>query len=285
MKKSKWCFVFLFFMTASFAQASLLPQNKNDYCSRFSNQESVRIFSQEAANLLSFKNDGGLFNGGVCWWHSRFQRNLLYLAIFRPDLPKPEKRLVRNIIRDIRKGQNVITIPGFYDVEEFSTHYSREIQAELEDWQLSDGILGAWIDGIQGDTITDPEKLKSSLDVLFDYVETKQKIAYQKLQIKGITSHSWLVMGLRKMAAGYEVGFVDSNSPKQCQNYSYKFGDTSFFIKGYGNFVPYLGFTREEERLLSVGKTFCGLSLKSKTTADQWDRDYELDLEEMKNVH
>ena len=48
-------------------------------------------YSSETTNLMSFKNQGGLFNGGVCWWHSRFQRNIFYLSIFRPDLNKPLK--------------------------------------------------------------------------------------------------------------------------------------------------------------------------------------------------
>ena len=268
------------------ATAGTLPHTKEDFCSRFNNNEMrVREFSADPVNLMSFKNDGGLFNGGVCWWHSRFQRNVLYLAVFRPDLAKPNARDLKKLIKEIRRGENVFTIPGFANFAEFSKYAQKDIQAELNDWQIYDGVvLGSWMDGLQGDTRIEPSKLKISLDQLFTYVETKQKVAYQKLQIKGITSHSWLVMGMRSMPNGYEVGYVDSNNPNQCQNYSYKNGEDSFFIKGYGNFVPYLGFTREEERLVTAARTYCGLSLKENTLADSWRDDYERDLNEMKAI-
>ena len=41
------------------------------------------------------------------------------------------------------------------------------------------------------------------------------------------------------------------------KTYEYKFGDTSFYVKGYGNFVPYLEFKTEEERLLQVKTKRC----------------------------
>jgi len=271
----------LLLMMSHSVWSATLPTNKNDYCARFNNPDAVRTFSIEPANLMNFKNQGGLFNGGVCWWHSRFQRNIFYLAIFRPDLRPLEKREVRNLIKEIRLGKTVVQIPGFHHFADFSHAYQKEIQAELEAWQLYDGVvLGSWIDGLQGDTHLEPAKLKHSLDVVYDYVENKQKIAYQKLQIKGITSHSWLVIGMKSGANGYDVGFVDSNNPRMTESYSYKNGEDSFFIKGYGNFVPYLGFTREEERLTTVARSFCGQNLSLNTPEEQWENDYALDLQE-----
>lgn len=265
------------------AWATPLPQNKNEFCSRFNDPISIRNFSYEPTNLMAFKNNGGLFNGGVCWWHSRFQRNILYLSIFRPELPRPTAREVKSLIKEIRKGESIVTIPGFSNFTEFSSIHQKEIQSELNDWQLYDGIvLGSWIDGLEGDTHMEPSKLKLSLDQLFDYVEKKHKVAYQKLQIKGITSHAWLVIGMKTMPSGYEVGYVDSNNPQMCQNYSYKSGEDSFYIKGYGNFVPYLGFTREEERLKTVARSYCGLSFVNEETHRQWEKDYQLDLDEMR---
>jgi hypothetical protein len=263
--------------------SSLLPLNKEDYCGRFKDTTILNSITTEPINLMSFKNQGGLFNGGVCWWHSRFQRNIFYLSIFKPELPKPSAKEIKALIKEIRTGEKVITIPGFSNFSEFTETYKKEILAELESWQLYDGVvLGSWVDGLKGDTKVRPEVLKAMMDKVYKYVEVDKKIAYQKLQIKGITSHAWLIVGMKEGPSGYEVGLIDSNNPRQSENYTYKVGDESFYEKSYGNFVPYLEFTREEERLASVAKTFCGVKNFEATRKDQWANDYQLDLAEAK---
>ncbi len=270
--------------------ASSLPQNKAEYCARFNssspNQETtIQDLSLEPSNLMAFKNNGGLFNGGVCWWHSRFQRNIFYLSIFRPDLEKPRSiNEIRNIIHLVRLGTNVVTIPGYTNLEEFSKENQKFIQSELNDWQLYDGIiLGSWINGLKGNTKVEPSILEKMMNELKTYVSEKKKIGYQKLQIKGITSHAWLVVGIKEMPSGFEIGYLDSNSPNLSLNYSYKIGDSSFFIKNYGNFVPYLEFKREEERLVDAGKVYCGLKSRNLSSQDL-DLEYELDLKEAKRI-
>ncbi len=284
LNKKFLIYVISFFISNSL-QAATLPTTKAEFCARFNDPAAIKTFSIEPANLMSFKNNGGLFNGGVCWWHSRFQRNILYLSVFRPDLPEIKPREVKALIKEIRRGETVVMIPGFSNFTDFSEAFKKEIQTELEDWQLYDGVvLGSWIDGLKGDTHLEPALLKKNLDEVYTYVESKNKIAYQKLQIKGITSHSWLVVAMKQMAGGYDVGYVDSNNPRMTESYNYKNGEDSFFIKSYGNFVPYLGFTREEERLTTVARSYCGLSLSHSVMPEQWDEDYKKDLAEMKKT-
>lgn len=261
-----------------------LPQNKEEFCRHLAemNNPSILDMANDPSNLMAFKNNGGLFNKGVCWWHSRFQRNVLYLAIFRPDLQVPSQQRLREIIFKLRNGIEVVEIPGFSNFEEFSAANQILIQQELNRWQLFDGIiLGKWIDGLKGSTQTSPEKLQASMHVLFNYVEGQKKIAYQKLQLKGITAHAWLVIGMRASDNGFHIGYIDSNMPRYSQNYTYQFGDKSFFINGYDYFVPYLEFTREESRLSVVAQSFCGKkqSLSSKSQ-QQYEADYRRDLEE-----
>ena len=264
--------------------ATTLPQNKVEYCTRFQEQTTIKDLSNDEVNHLAFQNDGGLFNGGVCWWHSRFQRNVLYLGIFRPDLAKPTSpQAIKNLIHQIRVGDQVFNIPGYNNLEEFSKANQQFIQQELNDWQLYDGVvLGSWIDGLSGSTKVPPSELQSMMKDVFNYVSVKKKIAFEKLQLKGIASHAWLIAGIKAMPSGYELGYIDSNYPLQSRNYSYKVGDDSFFIKGYGNFVPYLDFTREEERLVTAGKVFCGLQARSLTSTHDNARDYQLDLQDAK---
>ena len=240
------------------AKANLIPQNKNEFCDRIKDIDTVRIQSLEKNNLISFKNTGGLFNGGVCWWHSKFQRNLFYSTILRNDLEKPSPLLAQSLIKNIRLGNKIVEIPGFNTIEEFTSFYQKQIQRELEAWQIYDGVvLGRWIDGLEGNTRESPKVLKNMMDNLFHYIEMTKQIAYQKLQIKGITSHAWLVVSMKEMSNGYEINYIDSNHPQDILNYSYKFGDDSFEIKNYGNFVPYLEYTLETDQLLRVGNKFC----------------------------
>lgn len=269
---------------------AILPSSKEEFCARFSKDtpnasEIVQDMTSDQVNLMAFKNDGGLFNGGVCWWHSRFQRNILYLSIFRPDLNKPKTmREMKTLIHNIRLGAAVVTIPGYHNFAEFSLENQKFIQSELNDWQLYDGVvLGGWMDGLKGDTKIEASALLSMMKEDYDYVAVKKKIAYQKLQIKGITSHAWLIVGMKRTETGFEIGYLDSNSPRMSLNYTYKSGDTSFNVKGYGDFVPYLEFKREEERLVDSGKVYCGLKARS-FSHEARILDYELDLKEAKRI-
>lgn len=271
------------FILSQSLMAGTLPLDKREFCARYADATILESFSNDSANLMAFKNNGGLFNGGVCWWHSRFQRNIFYLAIFRPDLNKPKASEISQLIKEIRAGQSIVTIPGFSHFSEFSSAYQKEIQTELNAWQLFDGVvLGSWIDGLKGTTKVKAELLEKMMKTLYQYVEVDKKIAYQKLQIKGITSHAWLVVGMKPGPHGFEIGLIDSNKPTMSRNYSYKIGDTSFFEKSYGDFVPYLEFTREELRISSVAKKFCGVENLNAPRPEDWTRDYELDLIEAK---
>lgn len=261
-------FLFIFFLsvlihTMPLTFAGSFPQTKDEFCSRFGpngqEQEIILNLANNPENLIAFKNGGGLFNGGVCWWHSRFQRNIFYLAIFKPEWPKPRnKSETIKLIHQIRMGKKVHTISGYSNLEEFSLENQEFIQKELNEWQAYDGVvLGGWKDGLKGDTKVEATTLLVMMNKLYDYVAIKKKMAYQKLQIKGITSHAWLIVGIKRSLEGIDLDYIDSNSPRLIKTYSYKYGDRSFYTPKYGNFVPYLEYTKEEERLLQTAKAFC----------------------------
>jgi hypothetical protein len=238
--------------------AHSLPTNKNEFCQRFQNNTQIKSMAFDHENFISFKNNGGLFNGGVCWWHSRFQRNALYLTILESNLPKPTESEAKIIIKEIRNSNKTIVIPGYKNFQEFTHENQSLIQKELNAWQLFDGVvLGGWIDGLKGETKIDSELLRNKMNELNDYVAVKNKIGYVKLQIKGITSHAWLIIDSKPETNGLVIGYIDSNWPLQTNEYQYKWGDQSFNLKSYGDFVPYLEFTREEEKLNSVAQSFC----------------------------
>ncbi len=206
------------------------------------------------ANQISFTNRGGLVNGGVCWWHSRLTRKFAYLAVFRPDLPKPSNRKAEKIIKSIRMGK-VTEVPGFSNLYDFSRTFGQEIQDRLEKWQKGDGFLRQqWTVGLWGSSETTAAKLKERMDDLYQYVEVEGKLAYQMLQIKGITSHAWLVLNVEKMGNGYELEVLDSNYTST-STIRYRNGQET--INSYGGLVPITGKKAELRKLEKAVSKYC----------------------------
>lgn len=102
-----------------------------------------------------------------------------------------------------------------------------------------------WIRGLRGKKSVSPEKLKSMMDELYQYVNVKGNIAYQKLQMKGLIAHAWLVVNMVKVPGGYDLEVIDSNTPYQTLRYTYRNGQTSFIHWMFGEFVPYLERAKE----------------------------------------
>lgn len=229
--------------------------------SEFCEERKMKDFSNDSLNQvdnrLSFRNQGGIANGGVCWWHSRFQRNATYLVTFAPEKVAPTQKEAKKIIDRIRRGRDVVEIPGFYNLFDFSVEYKTEILKELAAWQRTDGFINqAWLLGIKGKTRVEPEKLEKMMNELYFDVKTGNSV-FQVLQIKGITAHAWLVIGMQKSGLGYQLSVIDSNFPTETMVYDYKVGDDSFYSPFYGNFVSYTYKSHEEERLQKVVKEYC----------------------------
>lgn len=285
MMKNKFkFFLSAFFVFTNTVLGRSLPQNHDEFCQRVEDSEQILSFLNDEENLLSFENQGGILNGGVCWWHSRFQRNLIYLTMYRPDLPLLKPSEVHSLLAEIRLGKSIIMIPGFSNVQEFSRKYKKEIIKILESWQMYDGVvLMKWTQGLAGKTSIAPLKLKNMMDKLYKYVSEDKKIAYAKLQIKGIAAHAWLINGISKHADGYVFSYLDSNWPKSTFNYHYNYGDKSFTKKEYGNFLPYLEFVKEEERLSQVIRANCDPSYKLPADHEAlWSKNNVEDLNSVK---
>lgn len=229
------------------AQAQVTPsQSQDQFCADRADTKFVKTLTTDSSNLMTFRNHGGLGNGGVCWWHSRFQRNALYLTIYKPGEDYPSLEEAAIIVDKIRAGKEIITIRGFKNFSEFSAAHENLIQRELEKWQKKDGIVKFnWIMGLKGKKSVSADKLKSMMDELYDYVEVRGNIAYQKLQMKGITAHAWLVINMKKVPGGYDLEVIDSNTPYQTTAYNYRSGMKSFNHWMFGEFVPYTERSKE----------------------------------------
>lgn len=238
--------------------ASSSSKSRRAFCSDRESSNYIKSLAQTRKANMSFLNRGGIGNAGVCWWHSRFVRNALYLTYYRNDLQRPSERQAKKLIKKIRKGKSVVMIPGFKDFREFSREYKDLIQKQLEKWQLFDGLIAQqWVVGLSGKSEVKEEKLQSMMDDLYSYVVGGKNIAYQKLQIKGIDAHAWLVVDMKKRAYGYDLYIIDSNFYKAPIRYTYNYGDTHFTHPDYGNFVPYLEKEKELRRLKKTVTKFC----------------------------
>lgn len=234
-------------------RASLAAQK---FCEdRIEDSHQLQSFIVNRYNQLSFTNQGGVFGGGVCWWHSRFTRSAAYLAVFDATLPKPTDEEAKKIIGRLRDRKGVTLIPGFKNLYEFSLAYGNQIQSKLNDWQRSDGLLKAsWVRGLSGSSEIGAEEMTRRMDELYERVQ-RGEVVYQMLQMPGVVAHAWLVTGMEKTSDGYKLEVIDSNSGTD--HYTFRNGMTTFNYMGWYKFVPYTGQLGEEQKLNSKLVEFC----------------------------
>lgn len=240
---------FLVFITTSvFAQ---------EICTR-SQEDGIRNFLTDKTSRISFENEGGLINGGVCWWHSRLQRSSAYLVQFEPQQNPPTKPELDKILHSLRVMDRVVVIPGYSDFFTFSKDFQKNIQDMLEGWQKRDGFLNfEWIRGISGRSELSMEKMKERMDDVYRYYKNSPAPLWIMAQIKGITSHSLLVLQMRETETGYDMNVIDSNHPDETLLISYVFGDRSLKNDKY-TFVPYTGFQNDFRLIRKAVAHTCG---------------------------
>lgn len=248
----KLLLIAIFFANTSYAQTR--------FCEVLRTPDFATQQLNSAENRLDFTNHGGLLNGGVCWWHSRFTRNALYKAMFKPQIPAGNEETTKKLIKAIRKGKEVVIINGYKNLREFSRLNAKLIQKELESWQRYDGLLRQqWTVGLWGWHRLPAQKLRARVGNLYDYVKGQGNIAYLKLQIKGITAHSWLVTDMKKNVDGYTLKIIDSNFLHTI-SYRYYYGDRSFNTRSYGDFIPYLGKRKENIQNKEIRSSYCQIN-------------------------
>jgi len=253
-------FVLLILLVLSFqAFASMNSRNLKEFCHDRESLSFVTSLAHEPENLMAFRNSGGIADLGICWWHSRFQRNALYLTYYDPHAPKPNRQEAHSIILRLRHARRVVKIPGFRNFQEFTRAHSSLIKSELEDWQKFDGIFLGWMRGLQGQTSISASDMKIKMDNLYQDVYVKGHIVYQMLQLKGLTAHSWLVVGMKKYSNGYDLKVVDSNLPSQTKLFEYRYGDRHLKTREGKAFTPYTQRTSDINQINRVIRNACRL--------------------------
>jgi len=237
------------------------PHSREEYCRRSSEERYAQTLGLGEENRMAFINAGGLFNGGVCWWHSRLQRSALELVVFRPELPRPSEEQVNEMLRALERNERVIEIGGFSDWAQFTDHYPILIQRHLDRWQLRDGFLRqAWVRGLMGPSVAHgphaAQRLRKLVQAIVHEVEVLRRVTYVKVQIPGITSHAWLVLSARPTDEGIDLVYLDSNY-LQVRFYRYRYGDTAIELYGRKGFLPYVEQRGDFKKIDAAREAYC----------------------------
>jgi hypothetical protein len=223
-------------------------------------QSQIRSLLALASSRVAFKNAGGLINGGVCWWHSRLQRSSAYLVHFEPHKLPPTPLELRKILHSLRVMDQIVFIPGYSDFASFSKDYGNEIQQMLNDWQKRDGFFNfEWIRGISGRHSLSAADMRKRMDAVYLQYKKSPTPLWIMAQIKGVTSHSFLVLRMNKNAHGYDMTVIDSNYPLKNISIIYHEGDNALRAQGAKyTFVPYVGFQNDFRKISLALKKDCG---------------------------
>lgn len=229
-----------------------------EFCAR--TQSDMKTLLSDQSSRISFENAGGLFNGGVCWWHSRLQRSSAYLVQFRPAGNRPTAPELNVILNSLRSMNRTVVIPGYSDFETFSHDYKKEIQAMLNSWQKADGFFNfEWMRGISGKSELEPRAMRAQMDGVYKHYKNSPTPLWVMAQIKGITSHSLLILQMVQNDTGYSMNVIDSNHPQDTIRIDYHDGDRNLHATGESySFVPYVGFQNDFVKLSAALKTACG---------------------------
>lgn len=254
MRAFRGAFVFLCLTASLTAQAEPARQ---EYCARTA-EDFLRL-AHHTPQMLPFANDGGMLGKGVCWWHSRFQRAVTYLAVFDHKAPRPTRDEAKHIIHAFRKRREVVIIPGYSRFAEFASDHQDLIQNELERWQLFDGTIGfSWTRGIVGQTSLSSRRLKTRMDEIFEEFSEKKRVLFLKFQYAGPLSHGLLLLDMQPTPrGGYQLQLIDSNFAQTVREVEYLDGQTAITndeLRG----IPYISYSLDLRRIDRAFERFCG---------------------------
>jgi len=238
------------------------PQSKDEFCKLVAKPEQFKELLLDSRNRLAFLNGHyGFLNSGICWWHSRYERNATMLAVYRPDLPKPTLPQAKKIIAQFAKGElftkrRVVEIPGYENLQSFSAEYELLIIKEMESWQNREVFWGFdWL--TRGAGLNDsmpPAKLWRTMGKLYDQVVNKNRLTHVRMKLDGFTSHALTIYDMEKNDHFYVVHYIDSNSHYP-ERTTVRFGDSQF--SAYEG-APYIDREHEFNLATSAQLKYCG---------------------------
>lgn len=179
-----------------------------DLLLRTLNNDVTLLGTDARKQSLAFDNPAGTFQTGLCWFHSRLQRSAMYLAHFRPELPKPGKLVAKQLIRELIWMDRVVVVPGFADLHEFSEHYRAEFISALNKWSV---VTVPAMASRLGDRAreNDPNEVRYRIESLYRLWNERREVLFLRYSTGdfplGLFSHSKLILQAEPL---YETGQV-----------------------------------------------------------------------------
>jgi hypothetical protein len=207
---NKFFFLLILLSLNSFAQST-----KEKFCREHSSLKAIEKNMRNYENMLSMGNNSGFLGmkTGVCWWHSRFQRNLSYLVQMEPTLPAPSEKDVKEIVKKIIAGNEIVIVPGFSSFRNFTIKYEKFIQKGLNKWINTDFLVKQdWTRAFAGTGVMSVADFQNHLKETQEKFIESEGILFMVLQFNGPIAHSWLVTNMEKVKGGWNLSIVDSES-------------------------------------------------------------------------
>lgn len=113
-----------------------VSNNTENYCQNIKNNSINNMLMNEENNIAL--NRPGFLGIGLCWWATRLQTKAAWLTQLNPSGRMPTSSKAREIVRKIMKGDEIVVIPGFKNLNEFGKKFSKEVDQVLSEKQLGD---------------------------------------------------------------------------------------------------------------------------------------------------
>lgn len=252
------------FLTDNFDQIAS-PQSMNSLCEMAREPKKFRLMLLNPDNLIPIPNQGGIADGGVCWWHSRLQRSSIYLAHYSPHKLKPNEKETNQILKKLRQMESFVEIPGYSQFSSFIQDNKETVQKFLENWQITDGVFGfGFLMGLPNKSkdFTDSD-LQQEIKNLRQQVNQENKIVYQMVQTAGVKSHSWLITDVQisDYDSSAEISVVDPAFPQEISVVRHIGGDNQLSTQMYGQLHSFTQQEKELEKIKQVYLKNCGLKI------------------------
>lgn len=179
-----------------------LPERKRAFCSRTFDDIVDELLTPFSNAHIYFGNPNGWFNTGLCWYHSRFQRAMSYLAHFRPGLPKPSKARASKIIAGLSAMDHVVEIPGYESIKDFTREHQNEITKLLNFWSVEAVVNGDAAERLGDRAKPSAAELRGKFDALYERMLKQRDIIFLRThhELHHIfAAHDWLLLDIQPL--------------------------------------------------------------------------------------
>ncbi|HXH73564.1 MAG TPA: hypothetical protein VNJ08_01265 [Bacteriovoracaceae bacterium] len=263
-----------------------LPQFKQEFCKGNPRNIADRILGNSSdlksgksvtrmGETLAFVNPPGPVNGGMCWLHTRLQRQFTYLANYEPKAKRPTHEEAMEIIDRIVQRKGVTVIPGFNDLYDFSAKYEKELTKAIDvmGWKCVANPNDC-LSRVADSYVNTPAELKSTMDTFYSRTlnnpgaihSIKTRVIGESIKYSSpLSAHSLNILAMEPIRGksniigapgpieGYKMRIIDPNLQHKVETVTYKHNDTTLKAGGL-TILPYTHYAVDGDIPLMTGQ-------------------------------